>query len=75
MFHKGSTATTHLDSLGVHLVPLVRLGPVQSRVPLLADEQVGEVDLLKLELDRLDKLGCDKFGSFGSCKWAGFSSW
>lgn len=60
---------THLDSLRVHLVVLVGLGPVESRVPLLADEEVREVDLLKLELDRLDELGRYELRRLGAwCK-------
>jgi len=59
-------ARTHLDALGVHLVPLVRGGPVEAGVALLVDEEVGEVDLLELELDRLDELGGDKLGRLGA---------
>ena len=50
---------TYLDTFRVHLVVLLRLGPVQSSVSLLADEEVREVNLLELELDRLDELGRD----------------
>lgn len=44
-----------LDSFGVHFVVLIRVRPQQPRVSLLADEQVGAVDLLELELDGLRK--------------------
>lgn len=42
-----------LDPLGVHLVVLVRIRPQQPSVPLLTDQQVGAVHLLKLEFDGL----------------------
>lgn len=68
----GSSAT-HLDTLRVHLVVLLGASPVQAGVPLLADEEVGEVDLLELELDRLDELGRDKVGGLGTCATRGES--
>lgn len=46
---------THLDTLRVHLIILVGLGPVQSGVPLLADQQIREVDLLEFQLDWFDE--------------------
>jgi hypothetical protein len=57
----------HLDSLGIHLVPLLGLGPVESGVTLLGDEEIGEVDLLELELDGLDEFGRDVLSCFGTC--------
>lgn len=43
------------------------LRPVESCIPLFADEQVGEVDFFKLEIDRLDELGRDEGCGLGSC--------
>ena len=51
--HQAIIAPHGLDALGVHVVVLLRLGPQQARVALLADEQVREVHLLELELDWL----------------------
>ena len=46
----------HLYSLRVHLIVLVRFGPIQPCVPLFTDQQVWEVDLLELQFDWFDKL-------------------
>jgi predicted FMN-binding regulatory protein PaiB len=42
--HSRSEAS-HLDALAIHLVMVVGLGPVQTGVPLLVDEQVGKIYL------------------------------
>ena len=51
-----------LDTFAVHLVWPAWLRPEHSRVPLLVHEQVREVHLLELKLDRLDEevadVGC-----------------
>lgn len=57
---------THLDTLGIHLVPLVRFGPIQPSITLLANEQVREVDFLEFKLDGLDELFRDFQRSFGT---------
>ena len=58
---------THLDTFCLHFIILLCLRPVESCIPLFADKQVREVDFFKLEIDRLDKLGCDEGCSLGSC--------
>jgi len=58
---------THLNTLGVHFVMLLRLRPVESCIPLFAYEQVREVDFFELEIDRLNELGRDEGCSLGSC--------
>ena len=57
---------TYLDTLGVHLVVLVRSCPVQTSVTLFANEQVGVVHLLEFKLDWLDELLCDELGRLRS---------
>lgn len=54
----------HLNALRVHLVVLIRPRPVQTGISFLADEQVREINLLELELDRLDEFLCDELGRF-----------
>lgn len=54
---------TNLDTLRIHLVVLLGLGPIQSRVSLLVDQQVRKIDLLELEFDRFDELCGNKVGS------------
>ena len=67
-YNASTTApSTHLDTLCIHLIILLRAGPVQARVSLLADEQVREVDLLELELDRLDKFCRDEVRGLTPC--------
>ena len=44
--------STYLNALRIHLIILLRPCPIQSRIPLLVDQQIREIDLLKLELDR-----------------------
>jgi len=56
----------HLDTLGVHLVVGFGLGPVESRVPLLVDKEIGEVDFLEFELDGPGELRGDKGGRLES---------
>ena len=44
--HQGAVVSADgLNALTVHLIVLFRLCPVQARVALLVDEQVGEVNL------------------------------
>ena len=50
------------NALGIHLVPLRWLRPVESRIPLLVDQQIGVIHLLKFQLDGLDKLACHILG-------------
>lgn len=64
----GRSASTHLDSLGVHLVPLVWLRPVEPSVSFLTDEEVREVDFFELEFDGCDELSGDKLCGFGTCE-------
>ena len=46
--HQGAVVPAHgLNAFTVHLIVLFRLCPVQARVALLVDEQVGEVDLAR----------------------------
>jgi hypothetical protein len=45
----------------------VCLRPVESCIPLFADEQVREVDFFKLEIDWLDELSRDEGCGLGSC--------
>lgn len=56
--HGQTRQSTHLNTLGVHFVPLVGLRPVETGIALFADEQIREVYLLELQLDRLDELLC-----------------
>eukprot|EP00961_Rhodomonas_salina_P182831 2468429-Rhodomonas_salina.2 len=43
-------------TFAVHVIELVRVGPEEGGVALLVHEQVGVVDLLELQLDRLDEV-------------------
>lgn len=57
----------HLNSLCVHFVIFLCFRPIESCVSLFADKQIREVDFFKLEIDWLDKFGCDEGCSLGSC--------
>lgn len=62
---------TNLDPLRIHLVPFIRLCPVKSRVPLLADEKIRVIDFFELELDGSDKFRRYKISclrSYGTVK-------
>ena len=56
---------THLQTLGVHLIPFLWPGPVQTRVSLLIDEEVREVYLFEFKLDGPDELFRNEISSLG----------
>ena len=60
--------TSHLNTLGIHLVILFHFGPVQTGIPFLADEQIRPVDLFEFKSDRFDEFCSNKFSGFTSCK-------
>jgi len=62
--NKGIGGGDYLDTFGVHFVVFVGIGPVQPRIPFLANKQVRIIHLLKLQLDRINKLSTHKVGSF-----------
>lgn len=61
------THSTHLNTLGIHLIVLFGLRPIQPGVSLLVDEQIGEIDLFKLQFDGFNEFLRDEGGSLTSC--------
>mmetsp|Transcript_136285 Transcript_136285/g.423493 ORF Transcript_136285/g.423493 Transcript_136285/m.423493 type:complete len:331 (+) Transcript_136285:462-1454(+) len=54
--HQAAVVPAHrLDALGVELVILLGVRPIETRVALLVHQQVGAVDLLELQLDGPDE--------------------
>jgi hypothetical protein len=50
--------SANLDSFGIHLVILVKSGPIKARIALLVDQQVRVVDLFELEFYWPSKFFC-----------------
>lgn len=55
-----------LNALRVHLVRLVRVRVIHSRVPLLVHQQVRMIDLFELKFDRLNEELADNFSRLRS---------
>ena len=68
LYQQAIVTTDSLDTLGIHLVVLLRLRPIQSSIPFLANEQVRKVDFLEFELDWLNELPCHEVCCFASYK-------
>ncbi len=60
-------SSNSFNPLRVHFVVLFRFRPVESGIALLANQQVGEVDLLEFELDGLDEFSRHQIGSLSAC--------
>ena len=56
--------TAYLDAFCVHLVVLLWLGPVKSRVSLFVDKQVWKVHLLELKFDGSNELSRHQSSGF-----------
>lgn len=58
---------TDLDTLRIHLIILLWIGPVKAGVSLLADKQIREIHLFKFQFYRLDELRRHEVSGFASC--------